>query len=78
LFVRGHGTNVETEIEFSWNDRGYGGDCVHRFLAHVVSHLASSTVLETAGHDYLRNLEIEDSVYRSHQCRRYVIIGESD
>ncbi len=78
LFLREHGKNAENEVKFAWNDRGYGGDCVHLFLAHVANHLHTGTPLETAAQDYLRNLEIEESVYSSQQRRHYVIIAESD
>jgi D-apiose dehydrogenase len=78
LFQRPHGTNSETEFAFDWQDRGYGGDCVHLFLRHVAGHLQAGTPLETTAKAYLRNLEIEESVYCSHRSRRYVIIGEND
>jgi D-apiose dehydrogenase len=78
LWLRPNGTSLETEITFPWDDRGYGGDCVRLFQQHVVQHMTAGGPLETAAADYLRNLEIETSVYHSHQCRRYVTIEKSD
>jgi hypothetical protein len=50
--------------------RGYGGDCVHALQRHVVAHLLQGAPLENAGEAYLRNLEIEEAIYRSAQSGR--------
>lgn len=78
LFLRQHGSNDEAEIAFEWLDRGYGGDCVHLFLKHVAMHLQDGAPLETTAHVYMRNLQIEESVYCSHRQSCYVIIDETD
>jgi hypothetical protein len=38
---------------------------VHALQRHVVAHLQGGAPLENAGAAYLRNLEIEDAIYRS-------------
>jgi D-apiose dehydrogenase len=75
LWLRKHGENPEAEISFPWQDRGYGGDCVYAFQRHIAEHFAIGTPLETVAADYIRNLEIEDGVYRSHLAERRVIIS---
>jgi predicted dehydrogenase len=72
LFLRKMGENAETQVPLTFENRGYGGDCVHACLAHVVAHLNNGAVLENTARDYLRNLEIQDAIYDSHEtgCRR--------
>ena len=64
LFVRTRGGEDE-EHTYPWEDRGYGGDCVFAQSRHVVDHLVNGAPLVNSGRDYLRNLEIEEAVYRS-------------
>lgn len=78
LSIRRFGENTETAISYQWQDRGYGGDCVYLFLAHVAAHLQSGQPLETTAKVYLENILIEDAVYRSHREKRHVIIGSID
>jgi predicted dehydrogenase len=77
LFLRDHGANDEREVAFAWEDRGYGGDCVHLFQRHVVSHAIFRTGLETRAKDYLRNLEIEEKIYQSSAEGRQLAIGQA-
>lgn len=71
LFLRGlRGT--EREHAYVWHDRGYGGDCVYAQSRHVVEHLTQGTPLVNSGRDYLRNLQIEEAVYRSAREGRFV------
>lgn len=74
LRLRRHGSNTWDDVSFDWQDRGYGGDCVHLFLAHVAAHLRTGSAIETRAVDYLRNLEIEAAIYRSHAERREVAV----
>ncbi|RMF09365.1 MAG: gfo/Idh/MocA family oxidoreductase, partial [Alphaproteobacteria bacterium] len=47
--------------------RGFAGDCVHALQSHVVEGLASGAPLENRAEHYLRNLELEEAIYRSAQ-----------
>lgn len=49
----------------------FGGDCVYRFQAHVVSGLLRGTAIETGARDYLPVLRAEEAIYRSAEtgCR---------
>ena len=63
LTYRPHGGNQRQVIEFDWNDRGFGGDCVYRFTRHVVDHYLTGSGLQNSATDYLVNLEIEEAIY---------------
>lgn len=71
LFLRAHGGNQEQEVDYEWQDRGYGGDCVHAFQAHVLHHLREGTPLETRAEDYLANLKLVEAAYRSNESGRW-------
>jgi D-apiose dehydrogenase len=64
LFVKPHGA-PEREHAYAWRDEGFAGDCVFALQRHVARHLAEGTPLENTGSAYLRNLEIEEAIYRS-------------
>lgn len=55
----------ERQHAYAWQKQGFGGDCVHALQRHVVDHLRSGAPLENTGLAYLRNLEIEEAIYRS-------------
>ena len=65
LTFSAHGSNNDEVIPFDWDDKGFGGDCVYRFIRHVVDHYQTGSVLQNTGHDYLNNLEIEEAIYAS-------------
>jgi len=65
LFHRAHGRNDEAEIAYAWQDRGFAGDSVLAFQRHVVDHLLGQGPMVNTAAQYLRNLEIEEAVYRS-------------
>lgn len=64
LFIRPHG-GPEQDHVYDWHPRGFAGDCVHALQAHVVRHFEHGAPLENDAGAYLRNLEIEEAVYRS-------------
>ncbi|MDP6342121.1 MAG: Gfo/Idh/MocA family oxidoreductase [Alphaproteobacteria bacterium] len=64
LWWKPHG-EAEAAHAYDWSDGGFAGDCVHALQAHVLAHLRHGAPLENTGRDYLRNLEIEEAVYRS-------------
>ena len=65
LRFRAHGGNDEMSIEYPWDNRGFGGDCVCRLQAHVVDHMLRGAALHNTARDYLANLHIEESAYLS-------------
>jgi predicted dehydrogenase len=73
LFLKPHG-GAEAEHRYPWEDRGYGGDCVYRQQAHLLAHFASGAPLVNSGRDYLRNIEIEEAIYRSDREARFITV----
>ena len=65
LWLRRAGENDETRHAYAWDDRGFGGDCVHALQRHVLRALRDGGAIENLAEDYLRNLEIEEAVYLS-------------
>ena len=39
VWLRNHASNEEQIIDVDWQDRGFAGDSVHRYQAHVLAHL---------------------------------------
>jgi D-apiose dehydrogenase len=73
LWWKSHG-GVEAAHDYAWSNTGFGGDSVYALQAHVLSHLRDGTRLENSARDYLRNLEIEEAVYRSARENRYMTL----
>ena len=70
LWWKPHG-GEEAAHDYAWADVGFAGDSVYAFQAHVLEHLGDAGVLENTARDYLRNLEIEEAVYRSSETGCY-------
>lgn len=64
LWWKPHG-ETEGEHRYDWTDSGFAGDCVHALQKHVLAHLRDGAALENTGRAYLRNIAIEEAVYRS-------------
>lgn len=73
LFVMPH-DGPEAEHVYSWENRGYGGDCVFHQIRHIVDHFTRGTPLVNDGRSYLRNIEIEEAIYRSDREARFIEI----
>lgn len=50
---------------YEWSREGFAGDCVGALQRHVVAHLRDGAPIENTGRAYLRNLQIEEAVYRA-------------
>jgi predicted dehydrogenase len=74
LFHRAFGSNEETPIAYAWEDRGFAGDSVLAFQRHVVEHLLGRGPVVNTALEYLKNLEIEEAVYRSSAEGRLVAL----
>ena len=75
LFRRNHGENDERAIDYAWDNRGFGGDCVYRLQDHVVRHLRRGEPVMNTARDYLANLRIEDAVYRSSDQGERIVLS---
>ena len=65
LYIRVHGENDEQPVAYSWRDHGFGGDCVYLTQRAIIDARLSRAPYETLASDYLRNIEIENAIYRS-------------
>ncbi|MGK7866076.1 Gfo/Idh/MocA family protein [Falsiroseomonas sp. E2-1-a20] len=64
LFLRPHG-GTEAEHAYTWERRGYGGDCVFRQSRAALGHVTQQAPVPNTGRAWLRNMEIEEAIYRS-------------
>ena len=71
LWLKPH-DGPEAEHAYAWEERGFAGDCVHGLNRHLVAHLRHGTALENTGEAYLRNMEIVEAIYRSHETGRRI------
>lgn len=71
LWWKPHG-GIEVLHPYSWPETGFAGDSVHRLQAHVISHLSDGAFLENSAREYLRNIEIEEAIYRSSRENRHI------
>ena len=71
LWWKPHG-GAEIEHHYEWQDRGFAGDAVLATQTHIVSHFCDGVPLENSGHDYLRNLDVEEAVYASSAEGRWI------
>ena len=74
LFLRPFGANTERPVDYPWDRRGFAGDSVFALQAHVIAGLRDGKALENTGAAYLRNLEVEDAVYRSSAESRRIAV----
>lgn len=72
LFLREHGEIAETPMKFEVPNVGFAGDSVRALQAHVIDHMLRKAPVENRGLEYLRNLVVEEAIYRSHADGRYV------
>jgi D-apiose dehydrogenase len=65
---------AEREHRYPWQNAGFGGDSVRALQHHVVAHLLDGAPLENSGEAYLRNLEIEEAIYRSAEKEQWMAL----
>ncbi|MGH6896556.1 MAG: Gfo/Idh/MocA family protein [Geminicoccaceae bacterium] len=70
LWLKPH-KRAEREHPYEWHNVGYGGDSVRALQRHVIAHYQDGAPLENTGEAYLRNLEIEEAIYRSAASGRW-------
>lgn len=72
ILLRRHGANDWTAHAYDWHDHLFGGDCVYLTNRATLAAFRAGTPAETEAGAYLRNLDIEAAVYRSHAERRWI------
>ncbi len=73
LFLRPH-RGEEREHRYDWQARGYGGDCVFRQAEAALHHLRDGAPVPNTARAWLRNMEIEEAIYRSAREGRFVTV----
>jgi hypothetical protein len=76
VLLRMHGEVDERQLDYAWNDHGFGGDCVYALCQHVVRHMLEGTPLENEAADYLFVQKVEQAVYASAQHGCWVKLDE--
>ncbi|MFT2111749.1 Gfo/Idh/MocA family protein [Marinomonas sp. 2405UD68-3] len=51
--------------EYAFTTLNFGGDCVYNLQQHVVEHILHQSELHNCAQDYMRNIKIEDLIYKS-------------
>ncbi|MEM1297691.1 MAG: gfo/Idh/MocA family oxidoreductase, partial [Pseudomonadota bacterium] len=72
ISVRAHDSNEWRAQDYAWEDRVFGGDCVYLTNKAALAALRSGAPAETEVAAYLRNIAIEEAVYRSNDERRWI------
>ncbi|MDA2938412.1 Gfo/Idh/MocA family oxidoreductase [Acidobacteria bacterium AH-259-A15] len=62
----------ERRHDYHHERRGFAGDCCFAIQRHFVDALLTGSPCETNGCEYLKNLAIQEALYRSHEERRPV------
>lgn len=73
LFLRTPGS-VESEHAYTWEKRGFGGDCVYRQTAHILDHLIDGVPVANTGRAWLRNMAIEEAIYDANREGRFLAV----
>jgi predicted dehydrogenase len=73
LWLKPHG-EAEREHACSFDDRSFAGDAVYLTQRHIVAHLLDDAPVEIGAADYLRNVEIEEAIYRSAEEGRWITV----
>jgi predicted dehydrogenase len=74
LKLRKRGALQSENCSFSWNDTGFGGDCVFLLQQHVVDRLQAGEPIENSAADYLQNLEIVEAIYASDRSGQRIVL----
>jgi predicted dehydrogenase len=73
LFLRAQGA-TEQEHHYAWDRVGFGGDCVFHQCRAALAHIVENTYVPNLGRAWLRNMEIEEAIYRSAAEGRFVAV----
>lgn len=77
IALRPHGDNRTEYVPYMWDNIDFGGDCVYRLQRHVIDSLLGRGPLMNTGREYLRNLVIEQAVYRAATENRTILVDYS-
>lgn len=78
ITLRPHGENQLEKRPYHWDNIDFGGDCVYRLQRHVIDSLLGKGPLMNTGREYLRNLVVEQAVYRAADAGRTIHVDYSN
>ena len=74
IWRRARGQTAWTAHDYAWENRAFGGDCVYLTNRAVLQAWDADRDAETEAAAYLRNIDIVDAVYRSHEEGRWIAV----
>ena len=74
IFLRRFGNNKELKINYQWEKKGFAGDSVFNCQKHILSHFTSGQRLVNGAEEYLKNIKIEESIYKSNNLKKVINI----
>lgn len=57
---------------YPWQNRGFGGDCVHSLQSHIVDRMLEGRTPVNTGAEYLRNVRLEEAIYQANAQGRFI------
>lgn len=75
LWRREKGESQRRPIPTSYRTDTFGGDCVYALQRHVVDGVLHGTALENTVSAYLRNMEVEETVYAAAEAGQVVALA---
>lgn len=70
ISIRQKGESYWTPHTYNYTTNNFGGDCVYTLQRHVADHLLYDSELHNRAQQYIQNLIIEESIYRSAQSKQ--------
>ena len=74
IFFRKFQENNEKLIKYKWSKKGFGGDSVFHYQKHVIEHFTKGKDLVNSAEEYIKNLIIEDIIYKSDKFKKLVVV----
>lgn len=70
--LRHFGQIESIKIDYEMPSTGFGADCVYQLQAHVVDHLLKGSALQNTASEYLKNMQLEESIYQAAESQSLV------
>ena len=74
IFFRKFNKNNEKLIKYKWSNKGFAGDSVFYYQQHVIDHFIKGKDLINGAEEYIKNLKIEESIYKSNKNKKLIEI----
>lgn len=69
-----HGEDEWKAVPYEWHNQAFGGDCVYLLQQAIINAWLNGRPPENEASEYLRNLEIEEAIYRSDSEGRKIVV----